>query len=130
MQALFSWDYTGQSGEELCEFPWLDDERKGQFEEETLLFARLLVLGTLEHVEEIDEVLRKRLEHWDFSRLAKVDLAILRISIYALIFQKEIPASVTIDEAIDLAKHYGSEESYRFVNGVLDGVKKHLSDTV
>jgi N utilization substance protein B len=86
-------------------------------------------MGTLEHIEEIDEVLKKRLEHWDFTRLGKVDLAILRISIYALLFQKDIPASVTIDEAIDLAKHYGSEDSYRFVNGVLDGVRRQLSNT-
>lgn len=129
MQALFSWDYTRQSGDELCGFPWLDEERRELLEEETLNFARLLVMGTLEHIEEIDEVLKKRLEHWDFTRLGKVDLAILRISIYALLFQKDIPASVTIDEAIDLAKHYGSEDSYRFVNGVLDGVRRQLSNT-
>ena len=74
--------------------------------------------------EEIDRAIQERLEHWDFSRLAKVDLSILRMSIYAMWYQPEIPITVTIDEAIVIAKKYGKEESYRFVNGILDGVRK------
>jgi len=128
MQALFSWDYTHQELQELLEFTWLDSERLAKFENETLFFARHIVQGTLENIEEIDKKIERQLEHWNFDRLGRVDLAILRISIYGLKYQQDIPYSVTIDEAIDLAKRYGSEESYRFVNGVLDGVRKQLSE--
>ena len=128
MQALFSWDYTHHELQELLEFTWLDSERLAKFENETLFFARHIVQGTLENIEEIDKKIERQLEHWNFDRLGRVDLAILRISIYGLKYQQDIPYSVTIDEAIDLAKRYGSEESYRFVNGVLDGVRKQLSE--
>lgn len=128
MQALFSWDYTAKSSSELGRFEWLDEERRENYEDDTLIFARLIVQGSLENIEEIDQKIKGQLEHWDFSRLARVDLAILRFSIYGLIYQKDIPFSVTIDEAIDIAKQYGSGESYRFINGVLDGVRKQLAE--
>ena len=126
LQALYSWDFTGNSLESLVQFPWIDEERREKYDEQTFAFAALLVRGTLEKREEIDEAIRNQLEHWDFSRLAKVDLAILRFSIYSLHYQNDIPHSVTIDEAIDLAKEYGNDDSYRFINGVLDGVRKRL----
>lgn len=63
-------------------------------------------------------------KNWDIERIAKVDLAILRTSIYALQFNKEIPATVTIDEAIEIAKQFGSDDSYKFINGILDSVRK------
>jgi N utilization substance protein B len=126
LQALYSWDFTGNSLESLVQFPWVDEERRDKYDEQTLAFASLLVRGTLEKREEVDRAIREQLEHWDFSRLAKVDLAILRFSIYSLLYQGDIPHSVTIDEAIDLAKEYGNDDSYRFINGVLDGVRKRL----
>lgn len=128
LQALYSWDFTSKSSGELGSFEWLDEERRAKYEDDTLMFARLIIQGTLENIEEIDTKIEEQLEHWDFSRLARVDLAILRFSIYGLLYQSEIPASVTIDEAIDLAKQYGSGESYRFINGVLDGVRKQSAD--
>jgi len=130
MQALFSWEYTHQDKNELSLFNWLDEERRSTYGSDTITFARLLTQGSLEHLEEIDQLLQRQLEHWDFSRLNKVDLAILRISIYALLHQPEIPYKVTIDEAISLAKMYGSDESYRFVNGVLDGVSKQIRESI
>ncbi|MFW6207276.1 MAG: transcription antitermination factor NusB [Spirochaetota bacterium] len=128
LQALYSWDYTSQSSTELGRFEWLDEERRAKYEDDTLVFARLIIQGTLENIDEIDRKIKEQLEHWDFNRLARVDLSILRFSIYGLLYQNEIPTTVTIDEAIDLAKQYGSGESYRFVNGVLDGVRKHSAE--
>ena len=90
-------------------------------------FARLLFNGTLENLESIDEQIRQNLQHWDLSRLRKVDLAILRMSTYALLYQPGIPAGVTIDEAIHIAKDFGTDESYRFINGVLDAIHKHAA---
>ncbi len=73
----------------------------------------------------IDEKIKEHLEHWDFSRLSRVDLAILRMSVFCLLYQPDIPATVTIDEAIDIAREFGTDDSYRFINGVLDSIQKH-----
>ena len=94
--------------------------------QESLDFARLIAGGTIQNLAEIDKQIKIQLEHWDFSRLNKVDQAILRMGVYSLLFQKDIPASVTIDEAVDISKEYGTDESYRFINGVLDGIRKNL----
>ena len=121
MQALFSWDITRCPLEQLLMLDWDDSATTSA---DTQAFARLLIAGVIEKIEPIDEAIRTHLEHWEFGRLARVDLAILRLGTYSLLCQPEIPASVTIDEAIDIAKAYGSEESYRFVNGVLDAIRR------
>jgi len=123
-QALYWWEVTQPGVDQLLLFNWIDPEAEDSVASHARDFARLLIAGTVENVETIDQHIRKQLHHWDFTRLARVDLAILRVSVYALLFQSEIPASVTIDEAIDIAREFGGEESYRFVNGVLDGVRK------
>lgn len=123
-QALYAYELTEYPIEELVSFSWLDQENQERVRDESLDFARLITQGTLENLREIDENIKKQLEHWDFSRLNKVDLAILRISVYCLIYQKDIPPSVTIDEAIDIAKEFGTDDSYRFINGVMDGIRK------
>jgi len=121
MQSLYSWDVSELNREQLLEFEWVD-RREGR--EETFAFARLIIVGVLEHIDEVDAAIKNHLEHWDISRLSKVDLAILRISAYSLLFQQDVPASVTIDEGIAIAKEYGSDESYKFVNGVLDAIRR------
>lgn len=123
MQALFSWDISGTPPEELLGFLWVDRQND---REDTLAFARMLLSGTIEHIDDVDAALQRHLEHWKLERLARVDLAILRLSAYSLLYQSDIPASVTIDEAIDLAREFGSAESYRFVNGVLDAVRSDV----
>jgi len=129
VQALYSWDMSDAPLEDLTSLTWSDDGKAGEGPDEaTSAFARLLITGTIEKIEEVDRIIRKRLENWDFRRLAKVDLAILRMSVYCLLFQKDIPSSVVIDEAIDISKDFGSEDSYRFINGVLDGIRKMLGN--
>lgn len=118
VQGLYAWEETKNEVEELQRFEWLDKE----IDEKARAFAGLLISGTLEHQADIDDHIRKHLKRWSFDRLTKVDLAVLRTSVYALIYQTDIPASVTIDEAVEIAKKFGSPESYRFVNGVLDGI--------
>lgn len=85
-------------------------------------FGKLIFKGVITNVEVIDYLINQKLEHWDIERLDKVDLSILRLSIYSLYFFKDIPRIVTIDEAIILSKEFGSDKSYRFVNGVLDSI--------
>jgi len=126
-QAIFSWDALRPPVEDLLEYRWLDADRQEKVGADVLAFSKLIVAGTLENIESIDETIRKHTENWDIHRIAKVDLAILRISVYALRFQSEIPATVTIDEAIEIAKQFGSDESYKFVNGILDAVRRGRS---
>jgi N utilization substance protein B len=128
-QTLYRYDCTGEPAEELLDFSWIDSARLAQIKETSLNFARLIILGTLSELERIDETIVRQLEHWDFSRLAKVDLAIIRMSAYCLLCQQNIPATVTIDEAVDIAKEFGSGDSYRFINGVLDGIRKQIASS-
>jgi transcription antitermination protein NusB len=124
-QSLFRYDLSQAALPDLLDFSW---SQGGGIEDpaydEACAFARLLISGTLEHLPEIDRQIKAQLQHWDFDRLARVDCANLRMSVYALLFQKDIPASVTIDEAIDIAKEFGSDDSYKFINGVLDAIAK------
>jgi N utilization substance protein B len=124
-QALYAHELTGTPLPDLLQLSWLDQDSREKLKPESGDFARLLIQGTIEKLAEVDQHIRRQLEHWDFSRLNKVDLAILRLSAYCLIYQADIPASVTIDEAIDIAKEFGTDDSYRFINGVLDGIRKH-----
>ncbi len=122
-QTIFSWDANDLQSDDLLQFNWLDDvELKNN--QNAIDFARLLAAGTIENIDIIDKTIKDHLVNWKFNRLSRVDLAILRISVYSLLFRDEIPHSVTIDEAVDIAKSYGSDESYKFVNGVLDSIRK------
>ena len=127
VQSLYRHDLSGSGLDELFDFSWLDGERAAAIADETVQFARLLIQGTLENLETVDAAVRRHLEHWDFTRLQRVDLALLRVSVYCLLFQQEIPASVTIDEAVDIARAFGGADSWRFVNGVLDAVHHEAS---
>lgn len=119
-QALYAWEESHPDIKDLLGFDWLDKKP----DEQAAVFASLIISGTVENLEIVDAEIRKHLKKWSFERLSRVDLAIIRTSAYALLFQKDIPASVTIDEAVEIAKKFGSPESFRFVNGVLDGIRK------
>jgi transcription antitermination protein NusB len=125
-QSLYRYDLSGAALEELFDFSWLESDRPAANPPETTDFARLLIQGVLENLPEVDATIKKQLENWDFARLNRVDLALLRMSVYCLLHQQDIPPTVTIDEAVDISKTYGTADSYRFVNGVLDGVRKSL----
>lgn len=127
VQSLYRHDLSGAGLPQLYDFSWIDGDRASALSEETLDFARLLIKGTLENLEAVDAAVRRHLEHWDFSRLQRVDLALLRVSVYCLLYQPDIPASVTIDEAVDIARAFGGADSWRFVNGVLDAVRRASS---
>jgi transcription antitermination protein NusB len=123
-QALYAWDSSGGAAAGLLDFGWLEDERRAALDEEVSAFARLIIAGALEKMNDVDAAITSHLQNWTFERLKRVDLAVLRMGAYSLLFQKDIPAQITIDEAIEIAKEYGSEDSYRFINGVLDGIWK------
>jgi N utilization substance protein B len=120
LQALYQIDISDNNKEGVLSFDWLEKDHDAS----TLGFARTLIEGTLKYLSRIDNIIIKQLEHWDLNRLSFVDRAILRFSTYSLLYQEDVPDTVIINEAIDIAKIYGSDDSYRFVNGVLDGIRK------
>ncbi len=123
-QALYGWEMNPIPPGEL--FDGLLAERPEQpLGEDAEALGRLITAGTIENLGEIDRCIQQHLDHWDLSRLARVDLALLRTGGYQLLYMKEIPSRVTIDETVEIAKKYGEQGSFRFINGVLDGMMKH-----
>ena len=92
--------------------------------EEVRTFADSLVKGTLENISEIDKVISKYADNWDIKRMAILDKNILRMGTFELLHVKDIPTKVSINEAIELAKKYGDIDSGKFVNGILDKIRK------
>ena len=86
-------------------------------------FAEELIAGVFAHLDEIDSEIGKVAQNWSIERISKVDLAIIRISAFEIMFRADIPSVVSINEAIDLSKMFSNADSKRFVNGVLDKIK-------
>jgi N utilization substance protein B len=156
-QALYSWDavYNSSAGrgsgrgsnreqatggpavetvkpgipQELLDFSWLESDKRAGLDENISNFSRLLIAGTIENIAAIDAIIRSHLQNWDFSRLNRVDLAILRMSVYTLMFQQDVAPSIVINEAIGISKEFGTDDSYRFINGVLDNIRRTLQDS-
>ena len=95
-------------------------------DEETRRYADTLVAGTKAHQARIDEVLAQVTEHWDLPRMAVVDRNLLRLAVFELLWQTDVPPKVVINEAIEIAKKFGTAESSRFINGILDRVAREL----
>lgn len=87
-------------------------------------FADFLVEGVVEHIAAIDHVISKYTDNWNISRMAVIDRNILRMAVYEMLHRDDIPPNVSINEAIELAKKYGDIDSGKFVNGILDKIKK------
>lgn len=135
-QALYSWDVSKASLEDLLTFTWLQKDAELQSEEpvaepsenakEERTFASLIIAGTIEHIEEIDSLIKDHLSaSWSMERINKVTLAILRISIYEMKFQSFAQPGIVIDEAVNIAKNYGTDDSYKFINAILDKIGKN-----
>lgn len=118
VQALYAHEISGDSVDHVIECN-LTPLRKNQ---EAFEFAKRLVIMTIEHGGPIDKIIREKVENWDFSRIAILDRLILRMAICELLYFKEIPPKVSMDEAIELAKLFSTEKSGQFVNGILDAV--------
>jgi len=89
-------------------------------------FIKRLVQGVLEHCPELDRLIEEYSEHWRLDRIDMIDRNILRMALFELLYCEEIPPKVTINEAIDLGKRFGSEDSGSFINGILDRVQNEV----
>ena len=121
---LFQWEMNQSENlrDDLSEFI----SKLGQ-KEEFFSYAVELIDGVIEKKEILDSIIRDLVTNWDFSRVAKADLAILRLSLYEIIYRLDVPQVVAIDEALELGKEFSSENSGKFLNGVLDKARKQFS---
>ena len=126
LQILFQIDMTGDSPEGAFALHWRD----GTAESDTRAFAERLVQGAVSDAARIDEFIRSSSENWRIDRMAAVDRNVLRLAVYEILHEDDTPAIVAINEAIEIAKRFGGEESAQFVNGVLDAVRRTLENRV
>ncbi len=131
-----------QSRELTLKFLYLYDLNKGDLEEQKKMFwdwvgkdqakdfTFQLIDSTLNNLEKVDEVINKFSDNWDIERMGTIDRNILRLASCELMFHKNVPGKVAIDEAVEIAKKYGGKQSSDFVNGILDRVNSHISSSL
>ncbi len=117
LQILFQYDIHGRPGLWLDVF-WMENEAT----DEVKAFAERLVAGVLEKKKDLDALIGKYATNWKISRMPIVDRNILRAGVYELLWMDDVPAKVTVNEAIELAKSFGDDDASKFVNGILDQV--------
>jgi N utilization substance protein B len=121
VQALYQIDARGSASAEMLRLFWDQADAGARAKE----FAATLVAGVGEQRERVDQLIAAASEHWRFERLSSVDLNVLRVATYELL-QRSAPTSVILDEAIEIARRFGTAESSVFVNGVLDHIAAQL----
>ena len=117
---LFQMDLSGNSSDRILDT--FEDYLGAK--ENVRRFARRLFTGAAEKRDDIDALIADQAEHWRVSRMAAVDRNIIRMAVFEMMHEKDAPPLVVIDEAVELAKRFGSDRSSQFVNGVLDGIMK------
>ncbi|MDR3274296.1 MAG: transcription antitermination factor NusB [Puniceicoccales bacterium] len=128
VQFLYSWSINpGESLRELAQYVDEFVKHYGPEAKAFYKFARELSIGAVENLDVIDELIEKNAKNWTIPRIAKVDLAILRLAMYEMLFRDDIPPIVSMNEAIELGKELSTDESNRFLNGVLDNIKSTLA---
>lgn len=123
MQYLYSWSLnrpTDPADDLRLFFEQLEQPR------DHYAFGEEVIQGVLQHIEEIDGHIRTLAHNWEFDRIARIDLAILRVAVFEMLFRKDIPPVVSINEAIDLSKQFSNADAKRFINGILDRLKDEL----
>jgi len=127
-QIVYSWDFDKKSAPELL-FERVKALSADEFGEASEAYVKLTVCGVLENIGVIDGIISENIKNWNFDRISRIDLAILRLSVYGLLFQKDIDGKIIINEAVKLAQEFGGDDSYKFVNGVLDAIYKKNDKT-
>lgn len=120
---LFQFDLSGNDSQHIVRH--FEDLKKAR--DDVKGFATRLFLGTIEHRDEIDDLISRQAERWKMSRMATVDRNIIRMSVYELLHEEGTPKLVVIDEAIEIGKRFGNEKSSQFINGILDGILKRYN---
>lgn len=121
LKVLFQIDLVSTNIEEVLKYTFED----GKLSDEVKEFTLILVKGVMSNLSEIDKAINNYTNNWSLERITNIDRNILRMAIYEILYLKNIPKSVSINEAIELAKKYGTKNSFSFVNGVLGKIDKN-----
>jgi N utilization substance protein B len=124
LQMLFAADVAGTRPDELARNFW-SELADGELDEEGREFATRLALGALAHLEEVDDRIKSRAEHWRIDRMATVDRNVLRLAVYEFLHEPT-PRTVAINEALEVARRFSTYEATQFINGILDAIKRDL----
>lgn len=125
LKYLYAWEFSKNNKMEfLDEFPCLDEEEILQISDENTLYAKLLLQGVLENLEELDALIIKYSTNRPIERIGIITKNILRLSIFSLLYNKEVHPSIIIDEAVKLSIEFSDDVTFKFVNGILDTIKK------
>src|SRR5438552_13800121 len=124
LQMLFAADLVRSDPSELTKNYW-DGLGETGIDDKTREFADRLVIGTLEKIESVDEIIRTRAEHWRIERMAIVDRNVLRLAVFEFLYE-DTPATVAINEALEIARRFSTFEATQFINGILDAIKHDL----
>jgi N utilization substance protein B len=123
LQYLYAWSInTPESLENDLHVFFVDQDNP----REHYAFGEEIIQGVIANRDEIDAEIKVLAQNWDFGRIAKIDLAILRIAMFEMLHRRDIPPVVSINEAIDISKEYSNSDSKRFINGILDRLKDKL----
>lgn len=130
VSTLYSLDFNGEldTYNDYSTFPGMTEEEMMRLEEVEKSYARLLVKGTLENRKEIDSIISSYSINRPLEKISIVDRNILRISFFQLLYQKEIPSAVVIDQGVKLSQALSNDVSYKFINGILDKFVKDRKD--
>jgi len=123
LQMLFQFDMAGNPPDTIV--ATFEDLQKSK--PNTREFAVKIFRGTVDHLTEIDDMIQQQADNWRLSRMAVVDRNIIRMSIYEFMHETDTPKLVIIDEAIEIAKKFGTQKSSQFINGILDGILKRYN---
>ncbi len=128
LTTLYSLDFNGEIKKGIVPdtFPTINESEEEQIDQETAYFARYLISGTLENLELIDAKISEFSINRPIERIDIIDRNILRLSVFTLLFDKKIHSHVVITEAVKLSQEYSREVNYKFINGILDSMEKHL----
>jgi N utilization substance protein B len=123
LQMLYQFDLSGNSPEMIVDtFEELQKSKPNTRE-----FATKIFHGTVQNLEALDDMIQAQAENWRLSRMAVVDRNIIRMSVYEFLHEDDTPKLVIIDEAIEIAKKFGTDKSSQFINGILDGILKRYN---
>lgn len=124
LKMLYAWEVSKNPVEQVIDTYWRDFEPQ----QEGRGFAEQIFRGAVAHKEELDQAIQQASTHWKLNRMAALDRNLLRLATFELFHLEDVPKRVTLNEAIEIAKRFGTEDSWAFINGVLDKLARSVED--
>jgi N utilization substance protein B len=126
LQMLYQWEVGRAPIDDICQTFWSAGTAGSTPVEHVRAFAASLATGVVAHAGELDPIIADAAQHWRLERMAVMDRLILRLAVYEFLYQRETPGKVVINEALELAKTFSSDQSVGFINGMLDAIRRTL----